>query len=143
MSIFRLLPFSLVIAVGVATLTAQSSPSRIPSNILPGNTEWLDSSTSTNLPSPNLQAELNPQDPLDRIHIGDYNPRLNRFGGPHVLLHTEPDSQSDNVCLKMRTYKVARDGPKTDSTHPSGYSTCQPAARFQMHTAEFKVPVTP
>src|ERR1017187_9911913 len=128
MSIFRLLPFSLVIAVGVATLTAQSSPSRIPSNILPGNTEWLDSSTRTNLPSPNLQAGLNALDPLDRIRIGDYNPRLNRFGGPHVLLQMDPDWQGDNVCLKMRTYKVAPPGPKTESTHPFRYFPRPPAA---------------
>ena len=143
MSIFRLLPFSLVIAAGVVTLAAQSSPERSPAAIQSADSVQLDASTSTNLPSPNLQAELNPQDPLDRIHIGDYNPRLNRFGGPHVLLQMDPDWQGDNVCLKMRTYKVARDGPKTDSTHSSGYSTCQPAARFQVHTAEFKVLVTP
>jgi hypothetical protein len=39
----------------------------------------------------------------------------------------------------MRTYKVRRDDPQSDSTHAVGYSTCQPAARFHVRTAEERV----
>lgn len=130
MTIFRLLPLALLIAVGVGTSTAQSSPENSPANILPGNSEWLNPSASGNFLSPDFKANLNP---LERILTGDYSPQLNQFGLPLALLRAELDSQV-HFCLKMRVYKVARDGPNTDSIHPVSYTTCSPAARFQTHT---------
>jgi len=137
MSVFRLLHFSLVIAAGVATLAAQSSSDKIPAAIQSPDSSQVDSWARTDLLAPNLNAGLNPPNPLDRILIGDYRPQLSQFSTPHRWLHVDPDwqPQADNVCLKIRTYKVARDGPHSDSTHPTGYTTCTPAARFQMHTA--------
>ncbi|MFZ0420250.1 MAG: hypothetical protein WAM04_19255 [Candidatus Sulfotelmatobacter sp.] len=137
MSVFRLLQFSLVIAVGVATLAAQSSSDKIPAAIQSSDSSQVDSSARTDLLSPNLNAGLNPPNPLDRILIGDYRPQLSQFSVPQIL-RAYPE-KGDGDCLKMRTYKVARDGPNTDSTHPVGYTTCTPAARFQMHTAVLKV----
>ena len=138
MSVFRLLPFSLLIATGVATLAAQSSPEKTPANILPGKTEWLNSSASANPISPDVRAGLNPPSPLDRILVGDYRPHLNQLNVPRSRLQTEIDvqSQDDTLCYSIRNYKVARDGPQSDSTHPAGYATCQPARRFRMHTID-------
>jgi hypothetical protein len=52
----------------------------------------------------------------------------------------QPDSPSDNTCLKMRVYKVARDGPNTDSIHPAGYSTCSLAVRFRTYSVDEVIP---
>jgi hypothetical protein len=41
---------------------------------------------------------------------------------------------SDATCYTIRTYVVARDSKDSDSTHPAGYSTCQPSAQYQLKT---------
>lgn len=45
-------------------------------------------------------------------------------------------SSDDFVCLKIRSYVVARDSKDSDSVHPVKYSTCQPASRYQLKTTE-------
>ena len=35
-------------------------------------------------------------------------------------------------CYKIRSYVVARDSKDSDSVHPVGYSTCQPASRYRL-----------
>jgi hypothetical protein len=139
-SIFRLLPFSLLITVGVATLTAQSAPEKNSFGIQPAEAVAL-SSSSANPFSSNFQTGLNPN-AADRILLGDYRPQQSQFSVPRHWLHNNSDWQlpADSVCLKMRTYKVARDGPRTDSTHAAGYSTCTAAARFQTHSIVFTTP---
>jgi hypothetical protein len=143
MSIFRLLPLSLVLGLGVSTLAAQSSPVKNPAAIPFADSGQMDSSIGIDLLSLNLNPELNPPSPLDRILSGDYRPQLNQFSVPRLLLHSKPDLQGDTVCLKMRVYKVARDGPNTDSVHPAGYTTCSPAARFQTHSTKGVISPTP
>ena len=131
MSIFRLLPFSLLIAVGVATAAAQSSPGNTATTVQSPN------SSESNLLSSNLQPDLSPPNPLDRIHVEQYRPRLSQFAPPRMLLNgPDPQMLGDNFCYSMRSYKVARDDPHSDSTHAAGYSTCQPSARFHVHTIE-------
>jgi hypothetical protein len=113
MSIFRLLPLSLLIAVSAAPVAAQTSPVKDPFVI-----QYSDSGVSN-------------------LGIGQSSPRLNQFSVPKVWL-TAPDGQllDDTFCLTMRTYKVARDNPDSDATHAVGYSTCQPAARFRTHSVQ-------
>jgi hypothetical protein len=164
MFISRVLPVSILMAVSAASVAAQSSPEKNPSVVPSTDVGQLSSSGSADLVSPNLKPELNPPRPLDRIRIEEYRPRLNRSGLPPILvfgpdgprlnqfglpiLVLGPDGvgrplgrlqQDDALCLTMRTYKVARDDPQSDSTHRAGYSTCQPATRFQVHTAEERV----
>ena len=43
---------------------------------------------------------------------------------------------SDTVCYKIRSYVVARDSKHSDSVHPVGYSTCQPASRYRLRTTQ-------
>jgi hypothetical protein len=143
MSIFRLLQLSLLVLFVAATLAAQSAPNATP--FIARSTEPAQFiSPSANPFSSNLQTDLNPNAP-DRVLLGDYRPQQSQFSVPRNWLRNNSDwqSQADNVCLKMRTYKVARDGPRSDSTHPVGYSTCQPAARFQTHSIVLRVPSTP
>jgi hypothetical protein len=138
MSFFRLLSFSLLIAASIATLSAQSTPEKNSPGIQSADPIQLRSS-STNPFSLNMQS-ANPNAP-DRILLGDYRPQQSQFSVPRHWLHNNADWQSpaDNVCLKMRIYKVARDGPRTDSTHAVAYSTCTPSARFQTHSIVLRV----
>ena len=144
MSIFRLFPFSLVIAAGMATLAAQTPSAKTPVTIQSPDAGLPTSSTTTNF-SFDLTAGSRSTNPLARVLTGDYTPQLNQFSVPHAWLHTDSDSQlqTDYFCLTMRTYKVARDDRGSDSTHAVGYSTCQPAARFRTHTVEGVIRPTP
>jgi hypothetical protein len=131
--------------MGAASLSAQSSREKNPV-VAPSTTSGqMNFSDRADLSFLSLKAELNPPNPLDRIRTGEYRPRLNQFGMPHVLV-VGPDelSQDDTLCYAMRSYKVARDNPQSDSTHAAGYSTCQPATRFHVHTTEERaLPRTP
>jgi hypothetical protein len=42
------------------------------------------------------------------------------------------------TCYAIRSYVVARDSKDSDSTHPAGYSTCQPATRYGVKTTEIR-----
>jgi hypothetical protein len=44
-------------------------------------------------------------------------------------------SQADVACFSIRSYRVVRDDPHSDSTHRDGYTTCVPAERFKVHTS--------
>jgi hypothetical protein len=136
MLIPRLLSFLLLITVSAGLAAAQSSPEKNRVALSTNSTE-INSSGSIDLLSPGATPELTP---LDRIRVDEYRPRLNQFGLPHALV-LGPDgvAQEDTLCYSMRGYKVARENPQSDSTHAVGYSTCQPASRFRMHSAELRV----
>ncbi len=157
MPISRLLPVSLLIAMCAAQVTAQSSTEKTPATFQSVEFAQQNSSASPDLPLlfPNLQTEQGPAEPLDRIHVGEYNPQLSQISvrdepkpdlliSPPLLPHflpRNPDLQSlddHNLCYTVRSYKVARDNPHSDSTHTVGSSTCQPAARFRTHTIELR-----
>lgn len=44
----------------------------------------------------------------------------------------------DVMCLKIRSYVMARDSRDSDSTHLVGYSTCQPASRYRLRTTQLQ-----
>jgi hypothetical protein len=46
------------------------------------------------------------------------------------------------TCYAIRSYVVARDSKDSDSTHPAGYSTCQPATRYGLKTTEIRSATT-
>ena len=52
------------------------------------------------------------------------------FGPSRQKVVLNPDLLS--TCYTMRTYVVRRDGPELDSVHPVGYTSCQPAPRFEV-----------
>ena len=124
MSIFRLLPLSLLIAVSATPVVAQTSPEKAAVEV-----QFIDS------------APLN-------ARTWEYSPGLNQFGVPIPkswltgwnskawLTGLDVQLPGEIFCLKMRTYKVARDNPDSDATHAVGYTTCQPAARFRTHTIQ-------
>jgi len=84
-------------------------------------------------PSPDNRSE-NP----NTITLGT-NPPIHLSLDPQnrTTLQTFPLSNlSDAYCLFIRSYQVARDDPHSDSTHLVRTSTCQPARRFQLKTAD-------
>jgi len=92
---------------------------------------------------PNPPADANSgTDPLDRLRIDEF--RIDRHASPFKLdaradkLVSGLDGQldTDTTCYTMRSYVVARDDKDSDSTHPTGYSTCQPASRYHLKTAD-------
>jgi hypothetical protein len=44
----------------------------------------------------------------------------------------------DTLCYKIRSYVVARDNKDSDSVHPVGYSTCQPASRYRLKKTQIQ-----
>ena len=44
----------------------------------------------------------------------------------------------DTLCYKIRSYVVARDSKDSDSVHPVGYSTCQPASRYRLKKTQLQ-----
>jgi len=46
--------------------------------------------------------------------------------------------EADTTCYAIRAYVVARDSKDSDSTHPVRYSTCLPANRYRLKTADAK-----
>jgi hypothetical protein len=44
-------------------------------------------------------------------------------------------AEDNSVCYSIRSYRVTRDDPASDSTRLAGYSECQTAARFQVKAA--------
>lgn len=81
----------------------------------------------------NQPAELTSgKDMLPANHLEQ--PRLSQSqSDPRLQLKVET-LDADATCYTLRTYVVARDSKDSDSTHPAGYSTCQPSAQYQLKT---------
>lgn len=86
-----------------------------------------------------------PQDPLARLEASQ-PPKFmfKKDPGQKVLFFPtpskdgfllSPDLPGDAVCLKIRSYVMKRDSKNSDATHLAGYSTCQPAKKFQLRSA--------
>ena len=66
--------------------------------------------------------------------------RLDQIKGDPHIRHLQLDAlDADTTCYAIRSYVVARDSRDSDSTHPVGYSTCQPSNRYQVRSANIRV----
>ena len=89
--------------------------------------------------------------PLDRLRIDQSIDQYKVFqlkgDGQARILNLESDAgvllsglnerlEDGTTCYAIRSYVVARDNKDSDSTHPAGYSTCRPASRYHLRTAE-------
>ncbi len=131
MTIPRLLVLGSLMSVCVAAAAAQSSPQHVP-----------DSSQPASVLSQNLEADLGFFPLLEDLRVPS-NASLESIQSEHDLgkmpapVHTQHIrtlDQTETFCLTLRTYRVARVSPESDTTKFAGYSTCQPAARFQLRT---------
>jgi hypothetical protein len=128
MHIPRLLLLSLLMLVCIAPVRAQSSPDKIsPGTSAASSQPQLDGLTAP----PEFRAHILPLSPNVRARIRDIQPQLS-FDATLAL--------NDTDCYSIRSYRVTRDDPWSDSTRLAGYSECQPAARFRMKVA---VDITP
>lgn len=118
MHIPRLLLLALWILLSVSSVAAQSSIDKSPVSSQP----QLDGLVAP----PEFRTHVLPLAPNVRAKIRSIQPQAS-------LDATLAENNED--CLFMRTYRVVRDHPGSDTTRPAGYSECQPAARFQMKSA--------
>jgi hypothetical protein len=118
MYIPRLLLLSLLISLGVAPVAAQSSPDKSPVSAQPK----LDGLIAP----PEFCTHAIPLPPNVRARIRAIQPQLS---------FDSTLAQDDTACYFIRSYRVTRDNPESDSTRLAGYSECQPAARFQVKAA--------
>ena|SRR5579864_5838445 len=85
-------------------------------------------------------------DSMDRTRIDQYvqglgkgdlrSSRSNEAKRRTLVMGLGGPLDSDATCFTMRSYVVARDSKNSDSTHPTGYSTCQPASKYRVRTTE-------
>ena len=77
--------------------------------------------------------------PAFKIGSLSLNPATNAkplFGWPsRDRFAVRPRSAESTTCYKRRAYYMVRESRDSDVTRPDGYSTCQPAARFQVKRA--------
>jgi hypothetical protein len=122
MYIPRLLVLPLLISVCGQPVAAQSSPekSAVPQSLL-----TLPQNAQAGIRADQFRLSSHP-DGINLSHI---------IPPPEFREHVLTLGQSDVTCYSIRTYRVTRDDPESDSTRPAGYSTCQPTARFQVKDA--------
>ena len=123
MFIPRFLVLPLVLSLGVGPLAAQS---------------MLDNHEQPNVPPQGAQPGLR-IGPLQDFHLHGTTPAPEIYQdipAPGTYGKILPHDQGKVTCYSIRGYRVTRDDPDSDSTRPSGYSTCQPSDRFQVKDAE-------
>jgi hypothetical protein len=113
---FRLLAF--LVLIGVIPSFAQNPAAAAPLNSRSADQQVATVLTADAKPAPILN--LTPED-TDSFVIA---PSGSYAGG--------------TTCYKIRSYVVARDSKHSDSTHPVGYSTCQPARRYGLRKVEIE-----
>ena len=101
----------------------------VPWKILP---EPLASSRST-ADSPAQSLIDHSKDPF--LSGNPSGPLLNGSIDPNMAVRYSV-AGGDSYCLNIRSYVVARDSKNTDSVHLVGSTTCVPASRFRLRTAD-------
>jgi hypothetical protein len=134
MNLSRPFFLSLLIAVCVGTVAAQSSPEETPASPQPPLALSQNAQASPDL----FQIHFN-ADWLDLSHTTlSFQPEPNSIFVPAPnsrrlqILTLDPN---DAACYTIRAYRVARISPDSDATRPAGYSTCLRSSRFQFKTA--------
>ena|ERR1700691_2721214 len=117
MYILRLLFLSLLMVLWIAPAAAQSPQDK--------------SSVSSQLQPDRLIAP-----PEFRRHVAATDPNEPSRIDDLRLLPFDPSLvEDDTTCYSIRSYRLTRDDPQSDSTRLAGYSECQPATRFQVRAA--------
>lgn len=60
-------------------------------------------------------------------------PEMDRKG---IVVSPDGPLTADTTCYAIRSYVVKRDSKDSDSVHPVGYTTCVPATRYRLKTAD-------
>lgn len=145
MSLTRLLVLVTLGSLGAALASAQSQPNRGPVAVSE-DAQAMDSSFNARdqlLPLLSLSGEPGVQsasdvDPAEHMRVDPYQPPRTQFfdfSNRHGNAPSEAELGMDGFCLAIRSYRVVRDNPHSDSVHRVAYTTCVPAARIHMYTA--------
>jgi hypothetical protein len=140
MRIPRLLLLSLLLSVCVTPIVAQSSPDNRSSD----KNAFSSQSQRDGLTAPPEFRSHVPalsQRAMDGIS-GNPSSSGVHFDQFKVLPLVKP-GQTDTSCFYMRTYRVTRDDPQSDTTRRAGYSTCQLAGRYQTKNAVEVLEIAP
>ena len=133
MSLTRLL-VAMLLVCSASTFAAAQTASQAPTPAQP----WQITSAESG-----ISADRNP---VDRIHVDQFkvDPKAAPFGAESkldpIVVTPEGLTGDGTLCYTIRSYVVARDSKDSDSVHPVGYSTCQPAGRYRLKSAEIRVP---
>jgi hypothetical protein len=143
MRIPRLL--AMLILVCAAPVLAQSPQDNIPGSFFSEPPGALPPDAQANLRLNPIQRpiEINrlqsPYSKPDAAGADEHDWAFKPWPQPHARVL----SQNDATCYSIRSYRVKRDDPESDSTRLVGYSTCQPSNRFQVKTADERQRVVP
>lgn len=140
----RLILLSLLISLCVATAAAQSSLEKRSESSLPPPALTQSAQASLGIKQSQLPFRA------DGRNLPHATLTIEREDGSIVIFPMDSRmqriltlEQNEATCYTLRTYRVTRDDPESDTTRPEGYSTCQRAARFQLRTAVDSVEVAP
>jgi hypothetical protein len=126
MSIPRLLVVFLLVALCVAPLRAQSAKESNPAfSQFESASQLQEQSWPGTMPDSARPGE-------DEFNL---TPRLQRHAHRSSLSGEPALAENESTCYFLRSYRVTRDDPDSDSTRPAGYSTCLPGTRIQMKSA--------
>lgn len=140
-----LVPFFLV-ALSVVPLAAQSATGNGPASSQPELLQFgkVLQSAQGSIDASQLQAPplLDESSVPGTIRAGGDEFNLTsrrRFHG----LRSSVLAEDDSTCYFIRSYRVTRDDPESDSTTPSGYSTCLSGSRLQMRSTVESLEISP
>ena len=130
----RLLILSLLIPTCVGPVAAQSSTDKSPFTFWSPQNE-VNPPQGFRLHTPALSQ--NPQAPQlqQPLHWDALNFSYIPFLPPKFSSHSVTLAQNAAPCYTIRSYRFARENPKSDSTSLVGYSTCQPGSEFRRKNA--------
>jgi len=146
MFISRLLVLSLLMSICVAAAAAQK-----PSDNIPGSfySEPLSALSQDALANVRLTPTQGPID-LGRLYSPYAKPDSILVGAldwnikpPQIPARVAIRAQNDTTCYAIRSYRVTRDDPASDSARITGYSTCQAATKFQVKEANDRQEIVP
>jgi hypothetical protein len=143
MTLARLLTAALVICSLPAF--AQDQPaSKLPPSATPASALGLETVPTAAEPW-RIIPDLSPDRDSGKTHpdrdqsVADPGSLHFKPAGQYGLVLRSDGSEADLTCYAIRSYVVARDAKDSESTHPTGYSTCRPSDRYQVRTTEIRV----
>jgi hypothetical protein len=134
MSTSSLLASSLFLAFIFAPAVAQTVQQEKPATT-------QDSAQSPDSETTQFSLDLAPHvtpdhNPFTKLQIDQQGHTLLPWRKPSTGPVSSLSGLGDETCLFIRSYQVARDDAHSDSTHLVHTSTCQPARRFHVKTAD-------
>ena len=128
------MPFGrlLLTALFLCSLPAFSQDQALISGKISSNAQQSPDLRTPPAATPSEPWKIIPQSDKDKDLIV-ITPEMDRKG---IVVSPEGPLAADTTCYAIRSYVVKRDSKDSDSVHPVGYSTCLPATRYRLKTAD-------